>query len=186
MTGVEAALESGDSAELELAISRLIASYAIVFGFGGLPLLYMGDELGLINDRTFLDDPTKADDNRWIHRPAMNWDLVKNARSGRGAAGAILTAFKSLVRARQELASLHAATPTSISTAAHGAVLIFRREHAAGNLVEIFNLSETTHYIDSYGVFDQQMFEHISQSEMSFYGLVPIPPYAAWWLSAKK
>jgi len=186
LAGVEAALESGDKAELELAISRLIASYAIVFGFGGLPLLYMGDELGLINDRSFLDDPTKADDNRWIHRPAMNWDLVKNARNGKGAEGTILGAFKSLVRARQELASLHAATPTSISTAANGAVLIFRRVHAAGNLVEIFNLSETTHYVDSYGVFEENMYNHISQSEMSFYGLVPIPPYAAWWLSAKK
>ena len=154
--------------------------------FGGLPLLYMGDELGLTNDRGFLDDPTKADDNRWIHRPAMDWDLVKQARTGKGAEGAILTAFKSLVRARKELASLHAATPTLISTAANGAVLIFRREHAAGNLVEIFNLSESTHYIDSYGVFEAHMYEHISQSEMTFYGLVPIPPYASWWLSAKR
>ena len=186
LSGIDAALANEDEAALEIAIKRLVAAYAIVFGFGGVPLLYMGDELGALNDNSFLEDPTKADDNRWIHRPAMDWELVKRAREGKGVEGKILNAFKSLVSARQELTSLHAATSTSVSTAADGAVLIFKRKHAAGDLVEIFNFSETNQYVDSYGLFEPSMFEHISRSEIAFDGFAEIPPYAAWWLTAKK
>lgn len=36
----------------------------MVFGFSGLPLLYMGDELGMLNDPSYLADAAKSDDNR--------------------------------------------------------------------------------------------------------------------------
>jgi len=42
--------------------------------FGGIPLLYYGDEIGTLNDRAYLDDETKASDNRWMHRPRINWE----------------------------------------------------------------------------------------------------------------
>ena len=73
LAGIEAALDSGDDAHLDLAIRRLLLAYQIVLGFGGLPLIYMGDELGLRNDYDFADDPEHADDNRWVHRPPMPW-----------------------------------------------------------------------------------------------------------------
>ena len=57
---------------------RILLLYAVAFAHGGLPLIYMGDELGLLNDATYLDDPHKADDNRWMHRP----------RDGLGGGGA--------------------------------------------------------------------------------------------------
>ena len=41
--------------------------------FGGIPLLYMGDELALRNDTGYLADPERAPDNRWMHRPPMDW-----------------------------------------------------------------------------------------------------------------
>ena len=50
--------------------------YAVAFAHGGLPLIYMGDELGLLNDAAWRDDPHRADDNRWMHRPPMDWDAA--------------------------------------------------------------------------------------------------------------
>ena len=44
--------------------------------YGGIPLVYMGDEIALLNDRSFADDAAKADDNRWLHRPAMDWEAA--------------------------------------------------------------------------------------------------------------
>ena len=38
-----------------------------------LPVLWMGDELGLLNDPGWADDPAHAGDNRWVHRPRMPW-----------------------------------------------------------------------------------------------------------------
>ena len=69
LIGIEAALNTGDDGHLDLAIRRLLLAYHMVLGFGGLPLLYMGDELALRNDYDFVDDPEHADDNRWVHRP---------------------------------------------------------------------------------------------------------------------
>ena len=186
LTGIEAALESQDRASLQTAIDRLISAYAIVFGFGGIPLLYMGDELGLLNDHSFLEDPTKAEDNRWIHRPAMNWDLVKRARNKEGVEGAIFSAFKSLIKARQRLGSLHAATTSEVSTLAGGSVLVINRKHASGDLIQIYNLSESTHYIERNSLLQPHMYEHISAQEMHFDQTVAVPPYSSWWLTSQR
>lgn len=52
---------------------RLLLLYAVAYGFGGVPLLYMGDELALRNDVGYLADPESAADNRWMNRPWMDW-----------------------------------------------------------------------------------------------------------------
>ena len=66
-----AGLESApDEVAVELAIRRVLLLHAVAFAHGGLPLIYMGDELGLLNDASYLDDPHRRDDNRWMHRPA--------------------------------------------------------------------------------------------------------------------
>ena len=44
--------------------------------FGGIPLLYYGDEIGTLNDSTYLDDANKAGDSRWMHRPRIDWERV--------------------------------------------------------------------------------------------------------------
>src|SRR3954454_47303 len=73
LCGIEDALESGDGAALERGIRRLVLLYSVIYSFGGIPLLYMGDELALRNDSGYLDDPERAPDNRWMHRPPMDW-----------------------------------------------------------------------------------------------------------------
>ena len=55
LAGLEAALESGDAVAEELAIRRILLLHALAFAHGGLPLLYMGDELGLRNDPAWAD-----------------------------------------------------------------------------------------------------------------------------------
>src|SRR3954449_274023 len=65
-----AGLESArDDAGVELAIRRVLLLYALAFAHGGLPLVYMGDELGMRNHPAGAADP----DNRWMHRPFMDW-----------------------------------------------------------------------------------------------------------------
>jgi amylosucrase len=61
---------------VDLAVDRLLLGYAMVFGFGGIPLIWMGDELALPDDETYQDEPLHADDNRWLHRPRMDWALA--------------------------------------------------------------------------------------------------------------
>ena len=182
LTGIEAALEKKDSAFLATAIDRFKCAYAMVFGFGGLPLLYMGDELGMLNDKSYLNDPAKAEDNRWIHRPEMDWSLVKSAEKGRGVEGEINKAIRSLIRARKLLPSLHAATSTEVFTTNNPAVIIFRRKHAAGNLIQIYNLSERAQKVSMHMIASGNLLEVISGERLHIYEEMTVPAYAAWWL----
>ena len=184
LIGIERAIENKDAADLNVAINRLICAYAIVFGFGGIPLLYMGDELGMLNDESYKNDPAKADDNRWIHRPKMDWELAKSASNGEGVAGRVYEGITKLIKARKSLDSIHASVTAETEARNDGAILLIRRKHAAGLLTEIYNLTEKTQYLDSYGIAFGDRTEAISGRQMHFAGQVALPPYAAWWIHA--
>jgi amylosucrase len=40
---------------------------------GGIPMLYYGDEVAYTNDYSYLHDSGKNYDNRWMHRPMIDW-----------------------------------------------------------------------------------------------------------------
>ena len=184
LIGIQRAIENGDAADLNTAINRLICAYAIVFGFGGIPLLYMGDELGMLNDESYKNDPAKADDNRWIHRPKMDWALAESAAKGEGVAGRVYEQIGKLITARKSLASIHASVTAETEVKNDGALLLIRRKHAAGLLTEIYNLTEKTQYLDTFNVAFGDRVEAISGRKMHFVGQVAVPPYAAWWIHA--
>ena len=184
LIGIQRAIENNDAADLNTAINRLICAYAIVFGFGGIPLLYMGDELGMLNDESYKHDPAKAEDNRWIHRPRMDWELAKSAINGEGIAGRVYEGITSLIKARKNLDSLHASVTAETEVRNDGAILLIRRKHAAGQLTEIYNLTEKSQYLDSYQVAFGDCIEEISGRKMHFSGQIALPPYAAWWIHA--
>ena len=191
LAGVEAALQAGDDGALDTAIARLTCAYAMVFGFGGLPLLYMGDELGLLNDHGFADDPAKAADNRWLHRPAMDWALAERAVGGEtdDVATRVYHAITRLVHARKRLPALHAAVPTEAFVAGNPAVLVFRRRHAAGTIVEVYNLSENPQEIPADALWPlagQQAVEHLSGGTRVIEGSLLIEPYGTWWLTSHR
>lgn len=76
LCGIETAIESGNPVDLELALRRMELLYGVVFSFGGIPLIYAGDELARCNDYSYKNIPELADDNRWMHRPVMDWNAI--------------------------------------------------------------------------------------------------------------
>jgi len=78
LAGLEDALEKGDNALIELAVRRINLLRNIQVSIGGIPLLYAGDEYGVLNDYTFLSDPGKANDSRWVHRSKKKWEAAED------------------------------------------------------------------------------------------------------------
>ncbi|MFL6065077.1 MAG: amylosucrase [Friedmanniella sp.] len=141
LLGVEAALASGDSAHLDLAVQRLLLAHHIILGFGGLPLLWMGDELALRNDHSFLDDPEHADDNRWVHRPRMPWDVAGRRHQPNTVEHRVWHGLRHAIAIRSSLAALDASVETEIADPVNPAVLVFVRRAPAQTLVEVFNVT---------------------------------------------
>ena len=150
LSGVEMALESGDPVKLQRAIDKLICGYAVIFGFGGIPLLYMGDEIGLFNDHSFTQDPEKSADNRWIHRPAMDWptaELASTGQLGHSIAGQIFERVQGLISARKRLNSFHASLGTRVMATSSPGVAVFDRNHPAGRLIQVYNFSADSRWL---------------------------------------
>ncbi|MEJ5226200.1 MAG: alpha-amylase family protein, partial [Anaerolineales bacterium] len=74
LAGLEKALTEEGPPEVELAIRRILLIHGIILTVGGIPLLYLGDEIGTLNDYAYRDDPHKATDSRWVHRPRADWE----------------------------------------------------------------------------------------------------------------
>jgi len=190
LAGVEAALEDGDVQALDLAIARLLCAHAIVFGFGGPPLLFMGDELGLVNDRSYSEVPEHADDNRWLHRPRMPWDLAERRHDPASIEGRMFQGIVRLGRARASLDSLHASTETVMVETPNPSVLLAVRRPAAGLLVQVYNLSERPQRISSTEItrhglpalaWDQLSDRSVQLAEST----LELPLYGAWWLTSE-
>ena len=108
LCGIEQAVELDDEEALDRAIRRLVLLYALSCSYGGIPLVYMGDELALLNDRSFADDAGKADDNRWLHRPSMDWKAAERRQDPSALEGRVFSGFRRLIVTRGSLPALHA------------------------------------------------------------------------------
>jgi amylosucrase len=124
-----AGLESGDP----LAVDRILLAHAIVFGFGGLPVIWMGDELGLPNDRHWADEPAHADDNRWVHRPRMPWPAQGDATVADGV--------RRLIAIRRAVPQLHASRPAEVLAPRDPGVFLVLRRHPLGPMLGAYNMT---------------------------------------------
>lgn len=79
LCGLEKARLKNDKKTIETALNKIILMQAQSMFLGGLPMLFYGDEVGYENDYSYLEDPGKSYDNRWMHRPIIDWK--KNARA---------------------------------------------------------------------------------------------------------
>jgi len=74
LVGLEAALENKDEEAADSAIQTILLLHSMILSFGGMPLLYYGDAIGMLNSLEYLADPFKRDDNRWAHRSYFDWE----------------------------------------------------------------------------------------------------------------
>jgi amylosucrase len=150
LCGIESALAAGDPEELTLAVRRLESMYAVVFSFGGIPLIYMGDELGMRNDPRWREDPAHAGDNRWMHRPPMDWSRAARRSDPGTLEGRVFAAIQGLAGARRSLLALRSGGVTEILPAGNPGVLAYRRVHPrSAPFLSLTNFSDTVQSADA-------------------------------------
>ena len=103
LAGLEAALEFTDAEAIDLAIRTIILLHAMILSFGGIPLLYYGDALGTINDCSYLEENDKSMDNRWMHRPRLDWKQAERRRVAGTVEQRIFSALRHLIALRKEI-----------------------------------------------------------------------------------
>jgi len=150
LAGLEKALERGDHLEIELAIRRILLLHNLILAFGGIPLLYMGDELGLLNDFSYLQNSRHADDNRWMHRPEMDWDLAAHRQDPQTVTGRIFQGIQALVAARRRTPAFHAEADTIPVWTHNDQVFGLLRSSPRGRVLVLANMTEATQQVPAY------------------------------------
>jgi amylosucrase len=185
LAGITAGGMAADADQLGQGVARLLLMYGLVFGFGGLPMIYMGDELGLGDDESYQLDANKAGDSRWRHRPVMDEAAMAGRHDRATVPGAVWAGIRRLTRARRACAALHAAGTVEVLPTGDQRVFAWVRRHprygsvlglanvsgaaahASPALLEVLDLSPVTDLLDP-GATD----------------LLQLEPYAVRWLSA--
>jgi len=129
LCGLEASLEGGSAADVDAALLRLETMYAVVYSFGGIPLIYMGDEVAQRNDPHWAADPDHADDNRWVHRPRMDWAAVERRTDLSSPEGRTFESIRRLGEVRRSTAAFRSDAEVRVLQHLNPRVLAYVRSH---------------------------------------------------------
>ena len=127
------------------------------FFLGGIPMLFYGDELGYTNDYSYLNYPGKSYDNRWMHRPVIDWKKNKRMDKSGSVEERIFSGTKKLISIRKKLEvvadhnNLMWLTPHNIHVAG------YLRSSATTKLFVICNFSSAESFLTWYAFKEQKL-----------------------------
>lgn len=141
LAGLEKALREETDREVDLAIRRILLIHAIILTIGGIPLLYLGDEIGMLNDYSYREDPAKTDDSRWVHRPFADWDLYARRSNPNTIEGRIFNGLKRLIDLRKSQ-PVFSGQEVQVFDTGNPQVLGYIRIHGSQRVLVLANFSE--------------------------------------------
>ena len=146
LCGLELGLTSENETEIELAIRRILLLYGVITTIGGVPIIYLGDELGMLNDYSFEEDAETVGDTRWVHRPAFDWEVAEHRQELETVQGRVYSGILRLLQIRQQnLAFTRADTEIIDTTNPH--VFGYFRHHNDQSVLVLANFSEASQVI---------------------------------------
>jgi len=176
---------SGSAAEQALARFRL--AHAMVYGWGGIPVIWSGDELATPNDPHWAEEPGHEDDNRWAHRPRLDWDRAARRTDPGTLEGQAFESLAHLARVRASLPELHAQAPAQVVRDTDNGIFAVTRTHPSGPMVGVYNVTSDWRPFPYAVVADLRMSSpwnalgsHPVTPEAD--GILWLAPYAAWWI----
>jgi glycosidase len=101
LAGLEKAVNEESPQEVELAIRRIALIHGVIMTAGGIPLIYLGDEIGMRNDYTYRDHPLRKRDSRWAHRFPADWEAYARRSDVATVEGRVFQSLKNLIALRK-------------------------------------------------------------------------------------
>lgn len=174
MAAALAGLESAaDEAQRAAAVRRLQLLNGVILAFGGLPVIYMGDELALGNDRGAANPPA-TQDGRWLHRPHLDPALLDMRHDRASPAGAVFADLSRMIAGRRGIEALAANAPRELAPAENRCVLALKR---GGNFLLLGNFSDAP-VIEPLP--DGEWLDHLSGEELR--GTARLEAWQSLWL----
>ena len=141
LAGLEKAIHEETEVEVDLAIRRILLLHTIILTIGGIPLIYLGDEAGTLNDYSFRSDPAKEHDSRWVHRPYTDWKRIERRNQPGTPEERIFSGLQCLIAARKNHPVFNGNDFQWVDTGSSH-VFAYLRTHAGERALVLANFSE--------------------------------------------
>ena len=165
LCGLEKALQTNNENDIDISIKKIILMQAQSFFIGGVPMIFYGDEVAYTNDYSYLNDTGKSYDNRWMHRPVIDWKKNERIKIDGTVEQKIFSATQKLIALRKKLnvvadhKNLTWLTPHNIHVAG------YVRADEEKKLFCVFNFSNEPSFLTWYtfkehGFAPEKLFDH--------------------------
>ena len=193
LVGLESAIESGDSERIQQSIDIILLLHSMIMSFGGIPLLYYGDEVGTVNDPSFLEDESKANDSRWMHRPRIDWDKVALRKQHGSVEQRIFDGLQKMIAVRKSIPAFADFNNRDLIETGNPHLFVFMRDLPmmdSGQVLVVGNFDSSPQSLDlsdlgSHGRFDYSQLRDLYTGDLPrmFKNQLVIPPHRFYWLS---
>lgn len=193
LVGLETALENNDEGAIDAAIKTILLLHGVILSFGGIPLLYYGDAIGMLNNLEYLADPFQRDDNRWINRSRFDWNKAERRHQSGTVEHRIFGALKKMIALRKEITAFADFDNRQLFVVDNPNLLVFSRtdqQNSRNKVLVIcnFNVEAQALQIDPllpHGLFQQGSMKDICSGARitAENDALMIPPLSCYWLA---
>jgi amylosucrase len=198
LVGLQTALERDDREAIESAVDLILSLHGMILAFGGIPLIWYGDELATFNDDSFLQDPSKAGDSRWVHRPRIDWDRADRRHARGTAEQRVFDGVKRLIAVRKTIPAFADFNNRELIDVDNPHLFAFLRTHPTlqgESVLVVANFDVAPQYLDldnlgarGRGRFGLGQVQDLANRESPaiFNGRLVVPPFRFYWLSDQR
>lgn len=193
LAGLEQAIEGGTKLGVKRAIDRMNLMHGIILSYGGIPMIYSGDEIATLNDYDFLKNPAKSDDNRWMHRPAMNWENAELRHKKNSPEQRIFGALQYMISLRKTMEEFADENNTHLVETSNEHVFAFQRLGESSSILVVANFKDADEEVYAHLIFPQteinpfRMVDKLTGKKVKIVdGRLPLKPYQFYWLKNKE
>ncbi|PWD50620.1 amylosucrase [Serinibacter arcticus] len=179
-----AGVEAGDRG----GVDRVLLAHALALSTGGIPLLYLGDEVGQLNDYAYADREAEAGDSRWVNRPFRPEAAYDSRTDPSTTAGRLFAGLRRLIEVRKETPELGGGTLLPFHTP-HRGVVAFQRPgwtDERPRVLVLANVGDEAVQVDAVTLsgFDALARDLVAARTMDLRDGVTLPPHGVVWLHA--
>ena len=195
LVGLESAIENGDNQLIASSINRILLLHGIILSFGGLPLIYNGDALGVLNDYSYSEDPSKSNDNRWVHRPKIDWEKAELRKKQGTVEYTIFNAMKKMIAIRKEISAFADFNNRELLQIDNPHLLCFMRfdpQRPSEKVLVIANFDANSQYLDlesignaGFSAYSQFVDLYSGKMPSQHDGRIVLHGYQFYWLTDK-
>lgn len=180
LAGLEHAVEAKNALFLDHSLKRLLLIHSVIVSVAGIPLLYLGDEIAMLNDYSYLNDENKRVDSRWVHRPAFDWKRAEERHHPESMVGRMFNGLVHLIQTRKSHPTFAKETRFSYSGNRH--ILAYT---CGDEILVLANFSEREQTLHKGTLpFDwkAQNVDLVTGERLAWLDVLTLAPYQFMWL----